>query len=631
MQVATGDVVNALTMNGRAKFSNMQKLTFPHTGRITAVYKKIGDLVKAGEIIAKMDTYEIDNELEQAKIELENEQRALEKALDTSKKELEIMKAEKEYLALLYTQANAPATLQLALQTIENEYINKKNEFTKTLHDYEKKQKDYETKKKTYEEILSLNKSWAILHSDELLKTKLEDLKFTADEVRKELDVLDKLMLYTDKYGITKPDYLIYIGAKDASTKNKVETLFWQVLSASTTIYTRASSGQLSQLSEIALKSQLIQHYEKLREIADMKTELSDAVRIMFEASIESAGVSWSTVSLTDGRSLKNTASTAIDEILGLASPETIGQKRKAELDDLELELEQDKQWLEKLKIEYEQLDAEKAKKIADTTLEYEMKALETKVAKRDLDELKDGENDAVKLLKNTIKQKEKQIETIMKKYDAYVLKANFDGVITKMNLQIWDTVGSTSSSTTTEERSVYIENPDHLEIQIDVDQSDITKLSVGMPVQIALDALPDSAYTGTLAEIDTTAGNDWGYGGATNYKAKIVFTKKAEDTILGAMTATVTIVLQEAHDVLVVPNIAISNEIEGAFVMKVEHEKYTKVPIELWISDQANTEVISGLSLEDTIMGVFIDKEGMDVAGLNEKGQVDGIDGISI
>ncbi|MDR0649864.1 MAG: hypothetical protein LBG59_00195 [Candidatus Peribacteria bacterium] len=92
---------------------------------------------------------------------------------------------------------------------------------------------------------------------------------------------------------------------------------------------------------------------------------------------------------------------------------------------------------MEKLKIEYEQLDAEKAKKIADTTLEYEMKALETKVAKRDLDELKDGENDAVKLLKNTIKQKEKQIETIMKKYDAYVLKANFDGVITKMNLQI--------------------------------------------------------------------------------------------------------------------------------------------------------------------------------------------------
>jgi hypothetical protein len=114
-------------------------------------------------------------------------------------------------------------------------------------------------------------------------------LKFTADGLSRELEALDKLMLYTDKYGVTKPDYLIYIGAKDASTKNRVETLFWQVLSASTSIYTRASSGQLSQLSEIALKSQLIQQYEKLREIADQKTELSEAVRKMFEASIESA------------------------------------------------------------------------------------------------------------------------------------------------------------------------------------------------------------------------------------------------------------------------------------------------------------------------------------------------------
>jgi multidrug efflux pump subunit AcrA (membrane-fusion protein) len=159
MIVKKGDIVNALTINGRAKFSNMQKLTFPHAGRITAVYKKVGDVVSAGEVIAKMDTYEIDNELEQVKIELENEQRTLEKALDTSKKELEIMKAEKEYLALLHAQESAPAYLELALQTIENEYTNKKNEFIKTLHDYEKKQKDYDTKKKTYDEILSLNKS----------------------------------------------------------------------------------------------------------------------------------------------------------------------------------------------------------------------------------------------------------------------------------------------------------------------------------------------------------------------------------------------------------------------------------------------------------------------------------------
>jgi multidrug resistance efflux pump len=65
------------------------------------------------------------------------------------------------------------------------------------------------------------------------------------------------------------------------------------------------------------------------------------------------------------------------------------------------------------------------------------MKALETKVAKSALDELKTGEDEAVKLVKNNIKQKEKQIETIMKKYEDYTLKANFDGVVTKINLQL--------------------------------------------------------------------------------------------------------------------------------------------------------------------------------------------------
>jgi hypothetical protein len=64
----------------------------------------------------------------------------------------------------------------------------------------------------------------------------------------------------------------------------------------------------------------------------------------------------------------------------------------------------------------------------------------------------------------------------------------------------------------------------------------------------------------------------------------------------------------------------AISSELDTNYVMKVEQRKYKKVPVELWISDQANTEILSGIAVGDTIMGVFIDKEGIEVAGLNEK-----------
>ena len=316
MIVTKGDIVNSLSMNGRAKFSDLQKLTFPHAGRITAVYKKIGDLVKAGEVIARMDTYEIDNELEQAKISLENEERALERALDSSKKELSVLEAEKKYQSLVYEQQTAGDSLKLAMQAIENEYVNKKNEYQQSLREYEKKLKDYESMKKTYEEIVALDRATTILHADEILKNKVEDLKFTADGVRKEIDALDKVMLYTTKYGTTKPNYYIYIGAKDLRTKDLVDTLYWRVSSTATLVYDWANGLDVADYSEVQLKSLLIQHYESLKTLADQKTELSKAVEKMIEATIETVDHTFPSLSIADGRSLKSAASAAIDEIL---------------------------------------------------------------------------------------------------------------------------------------------------------------------------------------------------------------------------------------------------------------------------------------------------------------------------
>jgi multidrug efflux pump subunit AcrA (membrane-fusion protein) len=319
MEVTTGDIINALTMNGRAKFSNMQKLTFPQSGRISAVYKKVGEFVKAGELIAKMESYEVDNELEQVRIDLENEQRNLEKSQDTSKKELEVLQAEKKYQSLLYEKKNGDASLKLALQAIENEYLNKKNDYTKLLSNYEKKQKEYVTKQKTYDEIITLDKSNQILFADEVLKTRMEDLKFSADAIKKELDSLDKVMLYTPKYATTtKPNYFIYIGAKDQSTKNMVERLFWEVLSVANAVYdwTTANSGAVTTLSEVTLKSQLIQQYEKLKAVADKKTELNLAVAKMLESSVASEGITIPAVFISDGRSLKSEANAKMDEIL---------------------------------------------------------------------------------------------------------------------------------------------------------------------------------------------------------------------------------------------------------------------------------------------------------------------------
>ena len=624
MVVERWNVVNELTMNGKANFSNAQKLTFPESWKIVAVYKKVWDIVKAGDIIAKMDTFEIDNELEQALIWLENEERKLKRAQDSSKTELQILQAQKKYQAAQYDENNAESNLELQIQIIENEYVNTKNTYEQALKDYEKKQKDYDTLKETYDEIVSLDKANSILSTDDVLNEKIIDIKYVADWILKELDPLDKLMHYTDKYRYERNNERYYIWAYDLDAKVKTERYWTLVYSWANAIYNRAKDVKTEKLSDVELKSLLIQYYEDLKVIADNKTLLSEYNDKMFEESDTSSETTITKVTIQNWRSLKSDSNKAIDEILWLTNPDTIGEKRKKELEDKQLELQKLKQELDKLKIDYDQAELQKQQKIDAAKLDYQMKWLETKIAKSELDDLQAWNQDEMAEIRNSIKQKKKNIETIRKKYDNYTLKANFDWVITKMNMQVWDWVWSSNNSSNWNEKYVYVENPDNLEIILDIDQTDIVKLEVWKEVQISLDALPGSSYTWILSEIDTTAWDSWSdyYGWwSTSYKAKVIFTKNADDTILWSMTATVNIVLDRADDVLIVPNIAISyDDNYSPIVMKVVNDKYKKTPIEIWISDMANTEVISWLEEWDVIMWVFIDKEWMEAVWITDQ-----------
>ena len=538
---------------------------------------------------------------------------------------MEILQAQKKYQTAQYDENNAESNLELQIQTIENEYINTKNTYEQALKDYEKKQKDYDTLKETYDEVIALDKANSILSTDDVLNEKVLDLKYTADSILKEIDPLDKAMHYSDKYHYERNNERYYIWAYDLNSKVKSEKYRNLVYSWSKSVYDWANEIKTDDMTDVELKAALIQQYEILKQVADDKTLLSEYCETMYEESDTSSETTRTVVTIQNWRSLKSESNKAIDEILWLTNPDTIWEKRWKELEDKELELQKLKQELDKLKIDYDQAELQKQQKIDAAKLDYQMKGLETKIAKSELDDLQAWNQDEIAEIRNNIKQKKKNIETIRKKYDNYTLKANFDWVITKMNMQVWDWVWSSSNTNDSNEKYVYVENPDNLEIILDIDQTDIVKLEVWKEVQISLDALPWTTYTWILSEIDTTAWDSWWdyyWWWSTSYKAKVVFSKNAEDTILWSMTATVNIVLDKADDVLIIPNIAISydNESYEPVVMKVVNWKYQKTPIEVGISDMANTEVIGWLEEGDTIMWVYIDKEWMEAVWITDE-----------
>jgi len=92
--------------------------------------------------------------------------------------------------------------------------------------------------------------------------------------------------------------------------------------------------------------------------------------------------------------------------------------------------------------------------------------------------------------------------------------------------MQLGDSI-STSNSSSSTEKYIYVETPNLLEVSLDVDQIDIVKIKQGMNVQVSVDAFPDQVYSGVFSEIDTMS------EGST-YKAKVVFQKNnPEEKIL--------------------------------------------------------------------------------------------------
>jgi hypothetical protein len=195
-----------------------------------------------------------------------------------------------------------------------------------------------------------------------------------------------------------------------------------------------------------------------------------------------------------------------------------------------------------------------------------------------------------------------------MKEYDDYKIIANFDGVVTKLDMQIWDSI-ETNSNSSSDQKYIYVETPDLLEVNLDIDQIDIVKISTWMPVEVYLDAFPENTYTWVFSEIDTmpdSSSDMWWW----NYKAKVVFQKNSpEERILWGMSANIKVVLNEEKDALVIPNPAIvDNEIWEKIVrFQDKNGEWIDKVIEIWLSDDVNTVVLSGLKAWDIIKGLYI------------------------
>ena len=183
-------------------------------------------------------------------------------------------------------------------------------------------------------------------------------------------------------------------------------------------------------------------------------------------------------------------------------------------------------------------------------------------------------------------------------------IRAPFDGTVLTKNADIGEIVAPMAAGVNSRAAVVTIADMSSLQVETDVSESNIEKISEGLACEISLDAYPNKRYKGFVDKIVPTADR-----AKATVLVKVGF-ESYDERVLPEMSAKVLFLTdkeqletQNEELLLVVPNTAIRSENDNSFVYLVKD----KVVYELAVTTGANlgvyTEITRGLENGDRVI----------------------------
>jgi HlyD family secretion protein len=136
--------------------------------------------------------------------------------------------------------------------------------------------------------------------------------------------------------------------------------------------------------------------------------------------------------------------------------------------------------------------------------------------------------------------------------------------------------------------------------IDVTVDEVDVARIALNQPLTVALDALPGQTISGRVDQIAPTATVN---GGVVSYAVRLVL-NPTEAPLRAGMSATAEIVVDEATNVVLVPNWAIRRDRDTGEVLVslMKNGEIVEVPVTLGLRNESVSEVKVGVSAGDTV-----------------------------
>jgi RND family efflux transporter MFP subunit len=183
------------------------------------------------------------------------------------------------------------------------------------------------------------------------------------------------------------------------------------------------------------------------------------------------------------------------------------------------------------------------------------------------------------------------------------LIRAPFDGTILTKNADVGEVVSPFSAGATSRVAVVTIADMNSLEVEADVSESNIEKISFNQPCEITLDAYPDQRYRGFVNKIVPTADRS-----KATVMTKIKFLDK-DNRVLPEMSAKVNFLSSpiidkvQAQPKLAVMASAVINRDGNKVVFLLSKDEVVKVIVETGVQMGGMVEIKKGLSAGDKVV----------------------------
>ncbi len=192
-------------------------------------------------------------------------------------------------------------------------------------------------------------------------------------------------------------------------------------------------------------------------------------------------------------------------------------------------------------------------------------------------------------------------MQALFRLYEDNTIRADHGGIVSGVDAKSIHLLENSSQITDSkqyslEESTILSVIPqDTMTLTITLDERELSKISLGQTAQVKVAALGGENFEATVTAIGTRGTNN---GGNSKFTVELTLTRG--EKMLPGMSATASITLSTANDVLTIP-VAALNEADSKTIVYTAYnaengELLNPVVVELGLSDGINAQILSGL-----------------------------------